>query len=120
MLFNRQAPGTGEMTAAEAVAGARDGRVTLVDVREFAEVAMTGKARGALHVPLSRLQDICDPRHPDHNAALKADATLALYCASGGRSGRAAQVLEQMGYADVHNIGGFGHWVQAGGEVERP
>ncbi len=28
-------------------------------------------------------------------------------------------MLKQLGYTDVHNIGGLGHWVQAGGAVEK-
>lgn len=119
MLFFRQAASTGSMSAADAVSGARAGKVTVVDVREHSEIAMSGKAKGARHIPIMRLRDMADPRHPDFDSALKTDATIALYCASGARSGQAAMALQQMGYTDVHNIGGLGHWVQAGGEIER-
>ena len=43
---------------------------------------------------------------------------VAVFCAVGGRAGQAAQVLERLGYS-VHNIGGFGDWVSAGGAVQR-
>ena len=33
---------------------------------------------------------------------------MVLYCASGARSGMAARVLKQAGYADVVNAGGLG------------
>ena len=93
--------------------------VTVIDVREFAEISASGKARGALHIPLTRLQQMADPRHPDHVDALRPEARIALYCASGARSGSAQRMLQQMGYEDAHNIGGLGHWVRAGGQVER-
>jgi phage shock protein E len=39
---------------------------------------------------------------------LKKDQAVVLYCASGGRSGMAARVLKQAGFADVVNAGGLG------------
>lgn len=93
--------------------------VTLIDVREHGEVAMTGKAKGAIHIPLMMLQFRADPAHPDYEPLLERDATIAVYCASGGRSSSAKTILERLGYSDVHNIGGLGHWVQAGGVLER-
>ena len=118
MFFFRQKQAPG-MSPAEAIEGARDGSVTVIDVREHGEVAMSGKAKGALHIPLMRLRDMADPRHPDFHPDLNSTSRIAIYCASGGRSGAAANTLRQLGYEDVHNIGGFGHWVKAGGAVER-
>ncbi|SEO51704.1 Rhodanese-related sulfurtransferase [Salinihabitans flavidus] len=116
MFFFRQAPTKG-MTAQEAVTAQRDGRVTVIDLREHGEVASTGKAAGALHIPLSRLRDMADSRHPDHHPELKPEMALALYCASGARSAQGARLLRQMGFEDVHNIGGLAHWQRAGGTV---
>ena len=93
------------------------GDVVVIDVREVGEVAASGKAKGALHIPLATLRMKADPRSPECLAELKNGKPIAVYCASGGRSGMAVQVLQQMGHDDVHNIGGFGHWVQAGGSV---
>jgi rhodanese-related sulfurtransferase len=119
MYFFRQTETAPGISAGAAIEGATNGTITVIDVREHAELATSGKARGAHHVPLSRLQDIADPRHPDYNPALKTDARIAVYCASGGRSGRAQAALRQLGYGDVHNIGGFADWIAAGGDVER-
>ncbi len=116
MFFFRQAPGSG-LSPQEAVAGAQDGSVIVVDVRDHGELAMTGKAKGALHIPLMRLRDMADPRHPDFRNELRPDARIAVYCASGARSHSAAAILQQLGYQNVHNIGGLGHWAQAGGAV---
>lgn len=118
MLFFRREKTAG-MSPKEAVEGAQAGDITIVDVRETGEVQMSGKAQGAVHIPLIRLRDMADPRHPDYCADLKQDAKIAVYCASGARSNMAANALRKMGYSDVYNIGGFGHWVQAGGQIER-
>lgn len=112
-------PAATGLSATDAVQLAKSGDVTVIDVREHGEVSMTGKAKGAHHIPLMMLQFQADPAHPDHNSALKRDNRVAVYCASGGRSASAQRILEQLGYSDVHNIGGFGHWVQAGGEVQK-
>lgn len=44
------------------------------------------------------------------------DTPLFVYCQSGGRSGRAVDLLRQMGYGNVQNIGGI---MAYAGEVER-
>ncbi|MDK3016405.1 rhodanese-like domain-containing protein [Pseudodonghicola flavimaris] len=118
MMFFRQARTPG-LSAEEAVAAAAAGDVIVIDVRDHAEVAASGKAKGALHIPLMRLQDLCDPRHPEFCGKLTPESRIACYCASGGRSGRAAALLEKLGYKDVHNIGGLGHWIRAGGQIEK-
>ena len=107
-----------KLSTQDAVSGTKDGSVTLIDVREHGEVAASGKATGALHIPLIRLRDIADPRHPDFNSNLNTQAKIAVYCASGARSMSATRTLRQLGYDDVHNIGGLGHWVNAGGALE--
>jgi len=91
------------------------GQMILVDVREIAEVRASGKAEGAIVLPLSILPVKADPHHPD--AALKKGVPVAVYCASGARSGRAAQLLTQMGYGPVSNLGGLADWASAGGKV---
>jgi rhodanese-related sulfurtransferase len=108
----------GQMTAAEALARSTGPGLTLIDVRETSELRISGKAKGALHLPLARLQQLADPKHPDFCGSLSRDHTLAVYCASGGRSMAARKILRGLGYKDVHNIGGLGHWQQAGGQVE--
>ncbi len=90
----------------------------VIDIREHAEVAATGKAKGAVHIPLMMLHFRADPAHPDFEPLLDRTARIAVYCASGGRAHSARRILEQLGYRGVHNIGGLDHWVQAGGELE--
>lgn len=107
------------LSAVDAVSGARDGSVKVIDVREVAEVMRSGKAKGAKNIPLTRLRDMIDPRHPDFIGDLKPDDKIALYCASGARSMNARMAMKSMGYNDVHNIGGFQTWLNAGGAIER-
>ena len=118
MFFLKQRSKTG-MSAKEAVDAAKTGDVIVIDVRDRMELMASGIAEGAIHIPLMRLRDMADPRHPDFNPALKPDAKIALYCASGARSNSAAAMLRQLGYEDVHNIGGLAHWVRAGGTITR-
>lgn len=116
--FLRRNP-TGRLTATEAVARTATGDMILIDVRESAEIRASGKAAGALALPMATLPIKADPKSPECVAVLKSGKPIAIYCASGGRSGMAAQALTRMGHAEVYNIGGFGDWVAAGGAVER-
>lgn len=118
MFFMRMLRQTG-MDVRDAVEKAQAGDIHVIDVREHGEIAMSGKAQGSLHIPLMRLRDVADPRHPDFHVALKDAKPIAVYCASGARSHSAAKMLSQLGYEDVHNIGGLGHWAKAGGSIER-
>ena len=102
----------------EAVRRAGAGEITVIDVRDGAELAM-GRAEGALHVPLMALKMKCDPSSPECLAALDVEKPVALYCASGARSRMAGQMLADMGYAEVYNIGGLGDWHAGGGRVVR-
>lgn len=99
------------LTAKAAIAQAATGEITVLDVREAAEILASGKATGALHIPLAMI-----PLHAE--AQIEKAKPVAVYCAVGGRAGMAAQALAQLGY-DAHNIGGLGDWVQAGGPVSR-
>jgi len=91
----------------------------LVDIRDSAELAQTGKAAGALHIPRGSLEFKADPTSPTVEKALSTDKTVILHCASGGRAALAGKLLLDMGYKDVRNLGGFKDWVEAGGKVEK-
>jgi rhodanese-related sulfurtransferase len=91
------------------------GKLQLIDVREIAEVRASGKAEGAVVLPLSVLPVKADPHQPD--PALKKGVPVVVYCASGARSGRAAHLLTELGYGPVSNLGGLGDWALAGGQV---
>ena len=107
------------IAAKDAIARAAKGELLVIDIRDGSEIAASGKAKGALHVPLAAFKMRCDPSSPECLAELSLEKPVALYCASGGRSQMAAQMLRDLGYAEVYNIGGLGDWISAGGAVER-
>ncbi len=92
--------------------------VVVVDVRDGAEVAKSGKIKGAINLSRGMLEFYADPESPYHNPALQRDKTLLLYCASGGRSALSGKLLKDMGYRSVYNIGGFKELAEAGLETE--
>lgn len=105
------------LSATDAVQKAKAGEIQIIDVRGHDEIARSGKAAQAIHIPLMLLQSQADPRHPEFHPELTTDKPVAVYCASGARSNMAAQILRQFGFTEVHNIGGLGDWVAAGGEL---
>jgi rhodanese-related sulfurtransferase len=76
-------------------------QLTILDVREVAEVA-EGKIPGAINIPLGLLE------FRMHELDKSKEYTLV--CLSGGRSGRAAQLLESHGYSVVNMTGGMLAW----------
>ncbi|OCX67159.1 hypothetical protein BFP70_03090 [Thioclava sp. SK-1] len=105
------------LTAAEAIEMAASGQLQLIDVRELAELTASGKAQGALHIPLAQVAAKTAPDSPEKLSQLSTQTPVAIYCAMGGRARKAAEVMTQLGYAKVYNIGGFSDWQQAGGPV---
>jgi rhodanese-related sulfurtransferase len=91
----------------------------VIDVRDAAEVAQTGRIAGAINVSRGMLEFRADPETPYHDKHFDKGKTIILYCASGGRSALAGKVLKDMGYAQVYNLGGFKDWAESGGPVER-
>jgi len=91
------------------------GQMLLIDVREVAEAKASGIAEGAKLIPLSLLPLRCDPSQP--GCEVPQGLPVAVYCASGGRSGMAADVLTRLGYGPVINLGGLRDWAAGGGKV---
>ena len=118
--LNRAAQPAGpSISAQDAVAMSQKGEIAIIDVRDISELSQSGKAKDAHHIPLMLLQSHANPSHPEFNKALDTTKPVAVYCASGARSGMAVRSLLQMGYESVHNIGGLMHWHAAGGSIER-
>ncbi|MEO7295243.1 MAG: molybdopterin-synthase adenylyltransferase MoeB [Candidatus Limnocylindria bacterium] len=102
-----------EVTAAEAVALARDG-YRVIDVREQSEWD-SGHVADATLLPLGEVTQRIAEVAPD------TEAPLLLHCAVGGRSGRAAAWLTRMGYTNVVSMKApLGHWKEQGGRWEEP
>jgi rhodanese-related sulfurtransferase len=102
----------------EAAALIASGDVLVVDVRDAPELQASGKIKGAKHVSRGMLEFRADPESPYHDPAFDRDRTVLVYCASGGRSALAGKALQDLGYRDVRNLGGFKDWAENGGAVE--
>ncbi|MDY0405597.1 rhodanese-like domain-containing protein [Virgibacillus sp. 179-BFC.A HS] len=77
-------------------------KAQLIDVREPQEFK-SGHILGARNIPLTQLKQ--------RLVELRKDKPVYLYCQSGTRSARAAQVLHKKGYEDVSQLkGGFKKW----------
>jgi rhodanese-related sulfurtransferase len=82
-------------------------KAQLIDVREPNEFS-GGHILGARNIPLTQMKTRLKEIRPDK--------PVYLYCQSGSRSGRAAQMLYKKGYKDLHHLeGGFKKW---GGKVK--
>ena len=76
--------------------------VTILDVRQPKEYE-AGHIPGALLMPL--------PELTDHMQRIDRTKPIMVYCASGGRSRMAAQLLSGQGFSDIINVaGGFNAW----------
>jgi rhodanese-related sulfurtransferase len=115
--FLRRGPQDLPPSVTDLAAALSRNEIHLVDVREPSELQKTGKAKGAVNLPLGLLALRADPAAPD--AMLRPGKPVAVYCAAGARSAQGAQLLRRLGYDPVWNIGGLGDWVAGGGQVEQ-
>lgn len=99
---------------------------TYVDVRSTREFA-AGHPDGAVNVPLLEPSEETGQMQPNPDflhvmqTAFAPDAKLLIGCQVGGRSMRAAAMLESVGFADVTNVrGGFGGMREPTGRLVDP
>jgi phage shock protein E len=81
--------------------------VVLLDVRTPAEFA-TGHLRGARNV------NFLSTDFADQVAKLDPGTTYVLYCKSGNRAGQAIALMQEKGFRQLYNAGGF-EALKAGG-----
>ena len=74
----------------------------LLDVRSPEEFK-AGHIEGAVNIPVQELEG----RMGELGAKEK---PIVVYCQSGGRSARAAAMLEGAGYTEIHNLGAMSRW----------
>jgi rhodanese-related sulfurtransferase len=109
-----------KVTPAEAKALIAMGNTLVLDVRDAAEVANSGKIANAVNVSRGMLEFRADRQSPYHDKAFDKSKTVIVYCASGGRAALSGKVLKDFGFANVVNLGGFKDWVESGGAVDKP
>ena len=101
-LVSRTPTGVPEVTPEWVAAHAE--KMLVVDVREAAELRVDGFIAGSTHVPLAHLRE--------QAVSWKRDDPIIVLCRSGGRSGRGALELEQLGFRQVASMhGGLGRWL---------
>jgi adenylyltransferase/sulfurtransferase len=82
----------------------RINNVTILDVREPYEWEV-GHLEGSIHIPLAQV--------PQRVGEIPRDGEIVVICRSGGRSARAQQFLQQLGYERVRNLaGGLKAWAR--------
>lgn len=79
---------------------APEGETIVIDVRSEEEWN-SGHVKQAFHIPhteiAERISEVTDDR----------DAKIVVYCAVGGRAAKAKAKLEELGYTNVENGGGY-------------
>ena len=78
--------------------------VQIVDVRTPKEVA-SGKIEGAINV------NFYDSDFEDKMSTFVKDKPVMVYCKAGGRSGKTAAMLKDLGFLEVYDLeGGYSNW----------
>ena len=91
----------------------------IIDVREESEVSNFGVIKNAIHLPRGLIEFKLELNSQNNPANINNDSNLLFYCAGGYRSALAANAVKSLGFQNVYNIGGFGEWVDHGGEIEK-
>lgn len=76
--------------------------VYIIDVREVNEYN-SGHIKNAHNIPLSKIENI-------NKKIISLDSKIIVYCQSGNRSNKAAEMLLTMGYTNVYDMGGITSW----------
>lgn len=79
----------------------KSNKLTIIDVRETYEVER-GKIPGAIHIPLSQLQNRIHQ--------LEKDYEYVIVCETGSRSRVATYLLNSLGYHAKNMVGGMVNW----------
>ena len=107
-----------KISTEEGIAKHNAGKSVFVDVRDSADIAASGTIAGAELVQRGMIEFRADDTHPLHNSALKKDADIVLVCGVGGQAALSGKTLNDMGFQNVANVGGFSSWKDAGGPVD--
>ena len=84
-----------------------DKKVVILDVRTPAEYQQG-------HIDNAQLMNIYDSDFEDRLKTLDKEVEYVVYCRSGGRSGKAAGMMENLGFTNLHNMkGGILAWNRA-------
>jgi rhodanese-related sulfurtransferase len=108
-----------ELSVEQLQAEIDSGEVTVIDIRDPREQWERGAIPGAKSMPRGMLEFWFDPESKYYRGGLDSGERYVLYCAGGGRSALATDMLQELGYTNVgHLTVGFNGWAEAGGAVE--
>lgn len=97
-----------DLTVAEFSKMMKDKPGQLLDVRTKGEVAK-GAIEGSQNI------DFFDENFETRIEKLDKSKPVYVYCASGGRSGEAMELMKKKGFKEVYNLyGGYNAWSKAG------
>lgn len=86
----------------------------LIDLRTNDEISAKGKIKGAKQI------DFLDKNSEAIIEKLDKTKNYLIYCASGGRSGDCAELMQKKGFTHVTNLEkGFTDWKNKGFEIEK-
>lgn len=92
----------------------KDTSIQLIDLRTPGELQQTGSIPGARQINFN------SPEATNQLAQLDKQRPIILYCAAGGRSGRATAKLRELGFDKVYDYsGGMNDWLAKGKTVKR-
>ena len=95
-----------------------DNGALIIDTREINELVITGKIKNSVHIPRGLIEFQNKETNPNGVDGFTKDRKIILYCAAGSRAALAGKVLKDIGFTDVHNLGGFSDWQSEGLPVE--
>lgn len=102
------ASATPKLSIEEFAAKAAEPNVIVLDVRTPGEFAQ-GRLANAINI------DFQSGYFEEEVSKLDKDATYAVYCRSGNRSGQAVKVMADLGFTDMYDMdGGVIDWAAAG------
>lgn len=84
--------------------------VVIYDVRTSEEY-LSGHIKNATLLPLSDIESGTGP-------TVSKDTPIAVYCRSGNRSAQATQLIKEMGFNNVIDMGGLGNVTKYGLKIE--
>ncbi|MBF9045043.1 rhodanese-like domain-containing protein [Rhodobacterales bacterium HKCCE4037] len=107
------------LSTEEAIARHGKEGALFIDVRDSADIEKSGTIAGAHRVPRGMIEFRADPAVEQlYNPIFKKDAEIYLICGAGGQAALSGKTLQEMGFTNVTNIGGFPAWKEAGGPTE--
>ena len=96
----------------------QDNGALIIDTREINELVITGKIKNSVHIPRGLIEFQNKETNPNGVDGFTKDRKIILYCAAGSRAALAGKVLKDIGFTDVHNLGGFSDWQSEGLPLE--